>query len=104
MQTRLGGGTHINLALNEAKKCITDPKNTALVLITDYYEGGSEEILFENIRSLKDTGVKIISVSSMNKRGYVALNTRFVNRLETNDIKTIKGNFDELINQLRRYL
>ena len=104
MQTKLGGGTHINLALLEAKKSITDPKNTALVLITDYYEGGSDDVLFNNIISMKEDGVKIISLASMNRRGHVYMNTRFVNRLKNSDIQTIQGNFDKLIDQLKKYL
>ncbi len=104
MQTRLGGGTHINLALLEAKKSITDPKNTALVLITDYYEGGSYDDLFNNMISMKEDGVKIISLASMNRRGHVYMNSGFVNKLKNNDIKTIQGSFDKLIDQLKKYL
>ncbi|MHA1202700.1 MAG: VWA domain-containing protein [Candidatus Heimdallarchaeaceae archaeon] len=104
MQTRLGGGTHINLALMEAKKSITDPKNTALVLITDYYEGGSDDVLFNNMISMKEDGVKIISLASMNRRGHVYMNSGFVNKLKNNGIKTIHGNFDKLIDQLKKYL
>lgn len=104
MQTRLGGGTHINVALLEARKGITDPKNTALVLITDYYEGGSEETMFNTIMSMKDDGVKIISLASMNRRGYVSVNTRFVSRLKKHEIETVQGNFDQLIDKLKKFL
>ncbi len=104
MQTNLGGGTYINKALLEARKGITDPKNTAMVLITDYYEGGSDEDMFNTIMSLKDDGVKIISLASMNRRGYVSVNTRFVNRLKAQEIDTIQGSFDQLIDKLKKFL
>ena len=104
MQTQLGGGTYINQALLHARKGITDPKNTAMVLITDYYEGGSEEDMFNTIITMKEDGVKIISLASMNRRGYVSVNTRFVNRLKHSDIETIHGNFDQLIDQLKKFL
>ena len=52
----------------------------------------------------EEDGVKIISLASMNRRGHVYMNTRFVSRLKGEGIKTIQGNFDKLIDQLKKYL
>ncbi len=104
MNTKLGGGTYINQAVEKAKQNITDPKNTAMVLITDYYEGGSDQVLFENIISIKEDGVTFISVASMNKRGHVYVNNSFVSRLKKEGIPTIMGNLDDLISHLRKFL
>jgi len=104
MNTKLGGGTYINQAVEKAKQGITDPKNTAMVLITDYYEGGNDQVLFENIISVKDDGVTFISVASINKRGHIYVNNSFVSRLKEEGIPTIMGNLDDLISHLRKFL
>jgi len=103
--TNLGGGTAITYALMEAQKKIEDPSKTALVLITDYYEGQyGYERLFNIIKDIKDNGTKFISVASMTRKGYVDVNSSFVNRLKSEGIETIMGNFDKLIELLKQYL
>ncbi|MDH5401375.1 MAG: VWA domain-containing protein [Candidatus Heimdallarchaeota archaeon] len=101
LNTHLGGGTYINLALLEASKEITKPKDTALVLITDYYEGGSEDVLYNTIMNIKNNGTTIISVGSLDKRGKVFINSRFVNKLKQTGIKTIIGGPEDLIDQIK---
>src|SRR5262249_30054740 len=54
MRTRLGGGTYIRLALLEAMEKVEEPRNTALVLISDFYEGGGEQELLNTIKAIKD--------------------------------------------------
>ncbi len=104
LRTNLGGGTYIDLALREAQKKIEDPKRTALVLITDYYEGGCDDALFNTIKEIKDNGTKFVSIASMTNSGYVYVNSHFVNRLKGENIQTVMGNFDKIIESLKEYL
>ncbi|UJG44106.1 MAG: VWA domain-containing protein [Candidatus Heimdallarchaeum endolithica] len=105
LKTNLGGGTSITYALKEAQKKIQNPSKTALVLITDYYEGGNAyEKLFNTIKDIKDNGTKFISIASMTRKGYVDVNSNFVHALKKEGIETIMGNFDRLIELLRKYL
>ena len=105
LKTNLGGGTSITYALKEAQKKIQNPSKTALVLITDYYEGGNAyEKLFNTIKDIKDNGTKFISIASMTRKGYVDVNSNFVHALKKEGIETIMGNFDRLIELLREYL
>jgi len=100
MQTKLGGGTHINFACQEAMKSITDPKRTGFILITDYFEGGNQMQLFNTIKSIKENGSAFVSVGPMDIGGRAYINSHFVKELETIDITTIIGGIDNLIDQI----
>ena len=51
MRTKLGGGTRSarpRMAMAQPK--IDEPRNTAVVLISDFFEGGSDQVLFDYIK------------------------------------------------------
>jgi len=104
MNCMLGGGTYINQALIEGVKLIEDPENTAVVLITDYYECGSYDVLFNTINEIIENKTKFISVGSIDTKGYAYINSGFVNQLKRIDIETIIGGPEDLIEELRKYL
>ena len=82
MRTQLGGGTLINNALLEAMKKIEEPRNSAVVLISDFYEGGSNQVLLDAIKALKDSGVHFIPVGAVTSSGYFSVNQWFRTRLK----------------------
>lgn len=73
LRTELGGGTLIRQALIEASKKIVEPKNTAMVVISDFYEGGSDQELLDYIKGLKDSGVHFIPVGALQSSGYFSV-------------------------------
>ena len=66
---QLGGGTDIQLALGYCQQIITRPLDTVLVLITDLYEGGSDEPMRKKAAELIAAGVQVIVLLALNDDG-----------------------------------
>lgn len=104
LRTELGGGTYIRLALIEAAKKIIEPKNTAMVVISDFYEGGSDQELLDYIKGLKDSGVHFIPVGALQSSGYFSVSEFFRTRLAELGMPILHGAVNKLIHQLRYLL
>ncbi|HKB38439.1 MAG TPA: VWA domain-containing protein [Gemmataceae bacterium] len=104
MRTRLGGGTHINKALLEAMENIEEPRHTGLVLISDFYEGGSNEELFKTIKGLKDSGVRFIPVGAVTSSGYFSVCEWFRARLKELGTPVLSGSIQKLIVELKNLI
>ncbi|MBZ0316812.1 MAG: VWA domain-containing protein [Anaerolineae bacterium] len=104
MRTQLGGGTHIRYALQQATEKIQDPRRTALVLITDFYEGGSNQELLDTIRTLKESKVHFIPVGSVNSSGYASVNDWFRTRLKDMGLPVLTGSPKKLIAELKKLI
>jgi hypothetical protein len=104
MRTQLGGGTLICNALQEAAKKIEEPRNTAVVLISDFYEGGSNQVLLDTIKGLKDSGVRFIPVGAVTSSGYFAVNQWFRTRLKELGTPVLSGSIKKLIEELKNLL
>ncbi|MFO0576084.1 MAG: VWA domain-containing protein [Polyangia bacterium] len=104
LRTELGGGTHIYLALVEAAKKILEPRNTAMVLISDFFEGGSDQVLLDYIKGLKDSGVHFIPVGALQSSGSFSVSEFFRTRLKELGMPILHGSVNKLIQQLRYLL
>ncbi len=104
LRTNLGGGTLINMALIEAEKKIVEPRNTSMVLISDFYEGGSDQVLFDHIKALKDSGVHFIPVGALMSGGHISVSEWFRTRLKEIGLPILSGSIDKLIKELRYLL
>jgi Mg-chelatase subunit ChlD len=104
LRTELGGGTLIRQALIEASKKIVEPKNTAMVVISDFYEGGSDQELLDYIKGLKDSGVHFIPVGALQSSGYFSVSEFFRTRLAEMGMPILHGAVNKLIHQLRYLL
>jgi hypothetical protein len=104
MRTQLGGGTLINNALLEATKKIEEPRNSAVVLISDFYEGGSNQVLLDTIKGLKDSGVHFIPVGAVTSSGYFSVNQWFRTRLKELGTPVLSGSIKKLIEELKNLL
>jgi hypothetical protein len=104
LRTQLGGGTYIRLALLEAEKLVEEPANTVMVLISDYYEGGSDQELLNTIKSIKDSGVKFIPVGAVTASGSYSVNQWFRQKLKELNMPILSGSITRLIEQLKAYL
>jgi hypothetical protein len=100
----LGGGTHIYQALVVAAEKVLEPRQTALVLISDFYEGGSDQVLFDYIKSLKSTGLHFIPVGAVSSSGYFSVNDWFRNRLKEIGCPVLTGSPKKLIDELKKFL
>lgn len=104
MRTQLGGGTHIHFALEQAAEKIEDPRRTAVVLITDFYEGGSNQVLLDAIIALKQSGVHFIPVGSVSSSGYFSVCEWFRTRLKDLGMPVLTGSPKKLIEELKHVI
>ncbi|GAB08290.1 hypothetical protein GOARA_006_00490 [Gordonia araii NBRC 100433] len=65
MSTQLGGGTDIGGALHYCSTLVTNPRNTVLVLLSDFCEGGSPHRLLQVTGELADAGVHLLGLASL---------------------------------------
>jgi hypothetical protein len=104
LRTQLGGGTYIYQALVEASKRVLEPRQTAIILISDFYEGGSEQVLFDYIKSLKESGVHFIPVGAVTSSGYFSINDWFRTRLKALGMPILTGSPKKLILELKKLI
>ncbi len=104
LRTQLGGGTYIYQALVEASKRVSEPRQTAIALISDFYEGGSEQVLFDYIKTLKESGVHFIPVGAVTSSGYFSVNDWFRTRLKALGMPILTGSPKKLILELKKLI
>jgi len=66
---QLGGGTDIHRALKYCQTLVHDPGKTLLVLITDLFEGGSEEGVVRRMEELTQSGVRAVTMLALSDSG-----------------------------------
>jgi len=66
---QLGGGTDIHRALQYCQTLVHDPGKTLLVLITDLFEGGSEEGVVRRMEELTQSGVRAVTMLALSDSG-----------------------------------
>lgn len=66
---QLGGGTDIAKALGYAQTLVQTPQDTILVLISDFYEGGSAAEMLKKAQNLRAAGVTLIGLLALNDEG-----------------------------------
>jgi hypothetical protein len=104
IRTNLGGGTLIFKALLEAAKKIEQPRNTTVVLISDFFEGGSNQVLLDYIKGLKDSGVRFIPVGAVTSSGYYSVCEFFRTKLKELGTPILSGSIKKLIQELKAIL
>lgn len=65
LKVQLGGGTHIAKAMRYAQQLVREPARTIVVLITDFYEGGSDADLVKVTRTMAQSGVRLIGLGAL---------------------------------------
>jgi len=67
MSVQLGGGTNIGQALNYCETLVENPHRTILALVSDFCEGGSTDVMFGACRRLREAGVKLLGLASLDE-------------------------------------
>jgi hypothetical protein len=67
MTVQLGGGTDIAGALRHCETLVRMPSRTALVLISDFEEGGSVSDLVGTVGRLRDAGVTLLGLGALDE-------------------------------------
>lgn len=62
---QLGGGTLIERAVGYAAGLVANPRNTIVVVLSDFYEGAPPERLYARVKDLVDAGVKVLGLAAL---------------------------------------
>lgn len=65
LSTQLGGGTNIGEALAYARQHLEIPARTAVILISDLFEGYSEDRVLSEVTALKSSGATILALAAL---------------------------------------
>ncbi|NMO55365.1 VWA domain-containing protein [Actinoplanes sp. TBRC 11911] len=65
MSVQLGGGTDIGRAVRYSISLIERPRRAIVVLISDFFEGGSTPVLVRAVRELLDQGTKVLGLAAL---------------------------------------
>lgn len=65
---QLGGGTNIGAGLQAARDQLSVPRRSVVVLISDLYEGHSEQAVLDEVSRLVASGVRVLALAALDSR------------------------------------
>ncbi|MFM9922017.1 VWA domain-containing protein [Variovorax sp. H27-G14] len=68
MKVQLGGGTDIAKAVGYAQSLIANPSKSIVVLVSDFYEGGSPHELVRRVKALVESGAKVLGLAALDSQ------------------------------------
>ncbi|GII90167.1 hypothetical protein Ssi02_03980 [Sinosporangium siamense] len=101
LRTDLGGGNDGHVAMNLARPKITDPRNTVMVWISDFYE---VRTLITDFESVHRSGVKLIPVGSVNSSGRNSIDPWYRQKFKDLGTPVISGHIRKLVVELKNFL
>lgn len=81
MKVQLGGGTDIAKAVAYAQSLINNPGKSIVVLVSDFYEGGSESELVRRVKALVESGAKVLGLAALDSKAEPAFDREMAARL-----------------------
>ncbi|MFH0134415.1 VWA domain-containing protein [Variovorax sp. VaC1] len=81
MKVQLGGGTDIAKAVAYAQSLIANPRKSIVVLVSDFYEGGSEHELVRRVKALVESGAKVLGLAALDAQAEPAFDREMAARL-----------------------
>lgn len=81
MKVQLGGGTDIAKAVAYAQSLINNPGKSIVVLVSDFYEGGSEGELVRRVKALVESGAKVLGLAALDSKAEPAFDREMAARL-----------------------
>ena len=81
MKVQLGGGTDIAKAVAYAQGLVSAPSRSVVVLVSDFYEGGSEFELVRRVKTLTQAGTKVLGLAALDSKADPAYDRAMAERL-----------------------
>jgi Mg-chelatase subunit ChlD len=81
MSVQIGGGTDIGKALRYAESIVDQPQRTVVVLVSDFCEGASPGVLMATCRRLRESGVTLLGLASLDTGANAAYDRAMAERL-----------------------
>ncbi|HSH05386.1 MAG TPA: VWA domain-containing protein [Anaerolineae bacterium] len=100
-QAQLGGGTDISQALLYAEGLVTEPRETIIVLVSDFYEGAPSRYLLRVSQRLLESGVRILGLAAVGRDGQGHYNRALAKQLVGLGMEVGAMTPDELVSWLR---
>ncbi|GAA1360323.1 VWA domain-containing protein [Catellatospora chokoriensis] len=104
LRTNLGGGNNGPVAMAMARPKIAEPANTAMVWISDFYEFGASQPLYDSIVAVQRSGVRFIPVGSVTSSGQNIVNPWFRQRFKDLGTPVVSGHIRKLVFELKNFL
>ncbi|MEV4110512.1 VWA domain-containing protein [Nonomuraea sp. NPDC049695] len=104
LRTNLGGGNDGPVAMAMARPKISDPRNTVMVWISDFYEFDRSQPLYNGIEAVYRSGVKFIPVGSVNSSGQESVDPWFRKKFKDLGTPVISGHIRKLVFELKNFL
>lgn len=101
LRTKLGGGNDMRLALDTAAPYIDSPRNTAIVVISDFYDWSD---FFSVLRQWKESGCHLIPVGSLHTTGYFSVNPEYRDKFKEIGSPILHGSPKKLIEQIKKVM
>ncbi|WP_433053105.1 VWA domain-containing protein [Dactylosporangium sp. CS-033363] len=103
LRTQLGGGTDGTVAMALAQPKVSDPRNTVVVWISDFYES-QQQVLFDAMQAMHRSGIKFIPVGSVSSGGQQSVNPWFRQRFKDMGAPVLSGHIKKLVFELKSFL
>jgi Mg-chelatase subunit ChlD len=81
LSIQLGGGTDITQALQYAGQLVREPARSIVVVITDFYEGRDERDLVRQVRTMAESGIRLIGLGALSYDARPEYNKSTANKL-----------------------
>ena len=81
MSVQLGGGTDIAKAMLYCEKLVENPRRTVMVLVSDFYEGGSVPDLLACCKRMKESGVTMLGLAALDAQAIPVYDPNLARRL-----------------------
>lgn len=81
MKVQLGGGTDIARAVAYAQSLVNHPARSIVVLVSDFYEGGSSGDLVRRVKALTEGGTKVLGLAALDAQAEPAYDREMAARL-----------------------
>lgn len=65
MKVQLGGGTNIASAMEYGRQLIEQPAKSVIILVSDFYEGGSSSLLTHQVNKCVQSGIKVLGLAAL---------------------------------------
>jgi hypothetical protein len=101
---QLGGGTDIVRAVRYGATLMGQPEKTLFLLITDLYEGGSQEPLLHELGTLKENRTNVLCVLALNDKGTASFDADQARKVASLDIPTFAATPNKLVDAVERAL
>lgn len=87
LSVQLGGGTDIAKAVRYCAQLVENPARTVLVLVTDFFEGGSPAELVRVVRELAEARVTMLGLAALDGDAHPAYDKAMAQQLADHDMK-----------------